>query len=90
MVVVHLTAVLRTLVGGTEKVEASGATLREIIADVERQHPALAGRIKDAAGIRPEVVLAVDGIEAFSVDQPVPEGAEVYILAAVAGGSGSR
>ncbi|MEO9254625.1 MAG: MoaD/ThiS family protein [Tepidiformaceae bacterium] len=86
MTAVHVTAVLRPLVGGENTLEASGATLRAVVADLERQYPALAGRIVDAVGLRPEVFLAIDGEEAFSLDQQVPVGAEVHILPAIAGG----
>ena len=86
MTAVHLPAVLRPLAGGASTVEASGATLRALVADLERQYPALAGRVVDSVGLRPEVFLAINNEEAFGLDQPVPAGAEVHILPAIAGG----
>lgn len=86
MATVHIPALLRPLTGGTSLVEAAGSTLREVIADVVRQQPALADRIADANGILPEIMIAIGDTEAMSVDAPVPEGAEVWVLPALAGG----
>lgn len=86
MATVHIPALLRPLTGGTALVQAAGSTLREVIADVVRQQPALAGRISDATGILPEIMIAIGDTEAKAVDAPVPDGAEVWILPALAGG----
>jgi molybdopterin converting factor small subunit len=83
---VHIPALLQPLTGGVSRVEAAGSTLREVIADVVRQQPALAGRIADATGILPEIMIAIGDSEAKTVDTPVPEGAEVWVLPALAGG----
>lgn len=86
MATVYLPATLRPLAGGVTAVEAEGDSLRTVIANLEMQFPALAGRIADSAGIRPEICLAVGAEEAFGLDQAVPEGGEVHILPAIAGG----
>jgi molybdopterin synthase sulfur carrier subunit len=86
MALVFIPVMLRPLVGGNEKAEARGSTVREIVNDLLRQYPGLEGRILDGEGIRPEVFIAIDGAEAFGLEAPVPEGAEVHILAAMAGG----
>ena len=72
--------------GGVRKVEAAGSTLREVIADLDRQHPGVGPRIIDAGGIRPEVLVAVGSNEAFGPDTPVDPNDEVIILPAIAGG----
>ena len=86
MATVHIPALLRPLTGGASLVEAAGSTLRDVIADVVRQQPALAGRIADAHGILPEIMIAIGDTEAMHVDAPVPDGAEVCVLPALAGG----
>jgi molybdopterin converting factor small subunit len=86
MATVHIPALLRPLLGGKDKVQATGETLRAVIVDLERQYPALAGRVIDAAGIRPEIALAVGNEEAFGLDQAVPADGDVHILPAIAGG----
>ena len=86
MATVHLPATLRPLAGGATVVEAEGSSLRTIIANLEAQFPALAGRIADGAGIRPEICLAIGSEEAFGLDQAVPADGEVFVLPAIAGG----
>ncbi len=86
MVTVFIPLIFRPLTGGTAKVPANGSTVREVIADLERQFPATKGYVIDDAGFRPEVFVAVNDEEAFGLDTPVPDGAEVHILPAIAGG----
>ncbi len=83
---VLLPALLRPLAGGASSVEASGATLRAVIADLDRQFPGLRDRIVDAGAIRPDVMIAVDPDEVRDLDAPVPPGSEVHVLPAIAGG----
>jgi molybdopterin converting factor small subunit len=87
MATVFIPAILRPLAGGVEKAEAGGGTVREVVSDLVRQYPGLKGRVVDGEGIRPEVFIAVGGEEAFGLDAPVPAGAEVHILPAMAGGA---
>lgn len=78
--------IFRPLTGGVAQVPTNGSTVREVIADLERQYPSTKGYVIDEAGFRPEVFVAVNDEEAFGLDTPVPEGAEVHILPAIAGG----
>lgn len=86
MVTVFIPAILRQYTAGTAQVPAAGGTLRAVIEDLERQHPALRGRVLEDGVLRPEVFIAVGAVEAFGLDVAVAEGAEVHILAAIAGG----
>ena len=45
--------------GGATRVNAAGSTLREVIADLDRQHPGVGEKIIDSGGIRPEVLVAL-------------------------------
>jgi molybdopterin converting factor small subunit len=83
---VFIPGMLRPLAGGATSLEVPGATLRELVAELVRIHPGLDGRIVDENGARPEVFLAINGEESFSLDQAVPAGAEVHIMPAIAGG----
>ena len=83
---VHLPALLRPLAGGATWVEARGASLRDVIDDVERRHPGLRERIIDNGAIRPDVMVAIDADEVRDLDAPVPATSEVHILPAIAGG----
>jgi len=83
---VLIPALLRPLAGGASSVEASGATLRAVIDDLERRHPGLRDRIVDAGAFRPDVMIAIDADEVRDLDTPVAAGSEVHILPAIAGG----
>jgi molybdopterin converting factor small subunit len=86
MATVFLPALLRPLAGGAATVETQGATLQEVLDDLERQHPGLKERVVDGGLFRPEVFVAIDGTEAFGLGDAVGPAAEVRILPAIAGG----
>jgi molybdopterin converting factor small subunit len=83
--------VLRQDAGGAREVEASGATVRELLEDLVARLPALGDRIYDGAAIRSYVNVYVDGEDVRTrggLDAPVREGATVVLLPAMAGGRG--
>ena len=86
MVTVHIPAMLRPLAGGAASFAATGGTVRAVLEDVRNRHSSLIERIMDGNGLRPEVFVAINGEEAFGLDQAVPDGSELYILPAIAGG----
>src|SRR2546428_12015823 len=49
-VTVRLPGALRDVTGGETRLTASGATLREVIADIDRRHPGFAARVLDPSG----------------------------------------
>jgi MoaD family protein len=82
---------LRTLTDGASETEASGATVAELIEDLEARHPGFRERLLDEAGglrrfvnvyVNEEDVRFQDGMST-----PVPEGSSISIIPAVAGGS---
>ncbi|HEX5478350.1 MAG TPA: MoaD/ThiS family protein [Dehalococcoidia bacterium] len=86
MVTVRLPASLQPLAGGAASVESDGATLRALIDDLERRFPDLGERLLEAGAIRGDVMIAVGADETRELDAPLPDGAEVHILPAIAGG----
>ena len=89
-VTVRLPGSLRDAVGGEAKVQASGATLDAVFADIERRHPGFRARILDAAGgIRSYVNVYVgedDARAGSGLATAVADGAEVMVIPAMAGG----
>ena len=85
--VVHLPRSLVALFPGTERrVEARGATVADVIADLDRQVPGIASRVLDAGPtIRSHLNVFVAGDRA-GLQTPVPAGADVHIIPAVSGG----
>ena len=89
-VTVRLPGVLRDAVGGEAKIEASGATLADVFADIDRRHPGFRSRVLDDRGtIRSYVNVYVGDIDARDsggLGTAVPEGGEVMVIPAMAGG----
>ena len=85
--IVHLPRSLVSLFPDADRrMEAHGATVLEVITDLERQVPGLDNRVLDAGpSIRTHLNIFVDG-ERSSLDTVVPPGAEVHVIPAVSGG----
>ncbi len=81
---------LRNLTGGKDTVDAAGATVGEIIADLDKNYPGLKTRLCDESGkIRRFVNFYINGEDIrFMQDQEtlVKENDEVSIVPAIAGG----
>ena len=78
---------LYSYTGGKAEVEASGTTLAEALAHLDRQYPGLRFRIVDEQDrIRPHIKLFVKSELAPSVSQPVDPQDEIHIICALSGG----
>jgi sulfur-carrier protein len=89
-VTVRIPTVMRPLTGGAASVEASGATLREVVDDLVGGHPGLRDRLLGDDGNLRKFVNVFVGDEDVryleGLDTPVPDGTEVTVIPAVAGG----
>lgn len=89
-VTVRLPGTLRDAVGGDTKIQAAGRTLAELFADIDRRHPGFRARVLDDRGaIRSYVNVYVGDVDARSsggLDTAVPDGSEVMVIPAMAGG----
>ena len=87
---VRIPTILRTFTGGSAEVTAEPGTLREVLAGLDASYPGLAGRIVDDAGNLRRFVNVYVGEEdvrfAQGMETPVPSGAHVSVIPAVAGG----
>jgi sulfur-carrier protein len=87
---VRVPTILRSYTGGATEVTAEPGTLREVIAGLDAAYPGLAGRILDESGKIRRFVNVYVGDEdvrfAGGLDTPVPAGAHVSVIPAVAGG----
>jgi molybdopterin converting factor small subunit len=78
---------LRGYTGGAKEVEATGSTLRDVLADLDRQFPGFRFRVIDEQDrVRPHILIFVGGERCEDVAAPVPAGAEVFIAGALSGG----
>ena len=72
---------------GAAEVEAEGATLDELLRDLDRRHPGLRFRIVDEQDrMRPHVRFFVDGEQVFDLGQRLEPGQSVQIVQALSGG----
>ena len=87
---VRIPTILRTYTGGESEVTADGATLAEVLDDLEANHAGIKARVLDErATIRRFVNVYVgnDDVRFLeSLATPTPEGAQISIIPAVAGG----
>jgi sulfur-carrier protein len=87
---VRIPTILRAYTGGSAEVPAEPGTLREVIAGLDASYPGLAGRILDDSGKLRRFVNVYVGDEdvrlAQGLDTKVPEGGQVSVIPAVAGG----
>ena len=87
---VRIPTILRTFTGGQAEVAADPGTLREVLAGLDATYPGLSGRIVDDTGNLRRFVNVYVGEEdvrfAQGLETPVPSGAHVSVIPAVAGG----
>lgn len=87
---VRIPTILRTYTGGQAEVATDPGTLREVLAGLDAAYPGLAGRLVDDTGNLRRFVNVYVGEEdvrfAQGLETPVPSGAHVSVIPAVAGG----
>jgi sulfur-carrier protein len=78
---------LRSYTGDRSEVEASGATIAQVLADLDRNYPGIRFRMIDEQdAIRRHIRIWVNKDEARALDIPVTERDEVIIFQALSGG----
>ncbi|MGZ4119863.1 MAG: MoaD/ThiS family protein [Actinomycetota bacterium] len=87
---VRIPTPLRSATGGAAEVSVDAKTVREMVADLERRHPGIRDRICEESGEIRRFVNVFVGDEDIrflqGLDTPIPEGTQVSIIPAVAGG----
>ena len=87
---VRIPTILRTYTGGESEVDAAGATLSEVLDDLDASYAGIKGRILDESGqLRRFVNIYVGNDDVRFLDNlatPTPDGAQISVIPAVAGG----
>jgi molybdopterin converting factor small subunit len=87
MATVKLRAPLKDLAGGNREVTLDGASVGEVLRELERRHPRITGWVLDEQGrVRRHVNVFVDG-ERVREDALVAPGATLHVLPSISGGS---
>ena len=78
---------LRSYTAQRSEVEASGASLAELLADLERQFPGIRFRMVDEQDrLRPHMRLFVNRVETRDLATRLASGDEVHVFQALSGG----
>lgn len=78
---------LRSYTSGKSEVEASGRTVRDVLADLDRQFPGFRFRVIDEQDrVRRHIILFVAGERTDDLALPIPADAELHIVGALSGG----
>ena len=87
---VRIPTILRTYTSGESEVSAQGATLAEILDDLDSSYSGIKGRILDESGqLRRFVNVYVGNDDVRFLDNletPTPDGSQISVIPAVAGG----
>ncbi|GAA4093922.1 MoaD/ThiS family protein [Nonomuraea sp. NPDC050663] len=87
---VRIPTILRTYTGGSSDVSGEGATLRDVLQKLDADYPGIGARILDESGKIRRFVNVYVGEEdvrfAEGLDTATPEGVQISIIPAVAGG----
>ncbi len=71
----------------TPEVEATGATLAELLADLDRQYPGLRFRVIDEQdNMRGHMRFFVNGVQVFGLTHALHPTDEVFLVQALSGG----
>lgn len=86
MATVKLRAPLKDLAGGNREIAIEGASVGEVLRELERRHPRIEGWVLDEHGrVRRHVNVFVDG-ERVREDAAVASDATVHVLPSISGG----
>ncbi len=87
---VRVPTILRSYTGGESEVSAEGSTLAEVLDDLEASYTGIRGRVLDDNGrLRRFVNVYVGNEDVRFLDDlatPTPDGVQVSVIPAVAGG----
>jgi sulfur-carrier protein len=89
-ITLRLPTVLAKAAGGQTVHQAKGATVGDVVADLSAKYPELGTRLRDAKGEPyPYVIFYLDDEDIRfqnGFKTPVPDGAEIVVVPAIAGG----
>jgi molybdopterin converting factor small subunit len=84
---VRVASPLRSYTAGAATLTAAGATISQLLVNLERAHPGMRFRMIDEQDrIRPHIRIFVNMREVKSLDEPLGERDEVHLICALSGG----
>ena len=87
MATVFIPSLMRKMTGDRETVVVSGSTVREVINNLEAEHPGMKDQLVDKFRLKGNITVAVDGeVSPLGILEKVGEDSEVHFLPAIGGG----
>ena len=87
MPIVAIPSLLRNLTNGKESITVPGATIREVINNLESRYPGLKARLCEDDRIKPGIAVYINGLlTRGSLLERVDADAEIHFLPAIGGG----
>lgn len=88
MATVFIPSLMQKLSDGKSKVEIEGASVRQIVNNLEAEYPGFKERLVDDGRIKGNISVAIDGeITPLGMLEKVGENSEVHFLPAIGGGA---
>ena len=88
MATVYIPSLMQKLSDGKSKVEIEGASVRQIVNNLEAEYPGFKERLVDDGRIKGNISVAIDGeITPLGMLEKVGENSEVHFLPAIGGGA---
>jgi molybdopterin converting factor small subunit len=87
MATVFIPSLMQSLTAGENQVKVEGATVRQIVNNLDSVFPGMKDRLVDGNRIKPNISVAIDGeITPLGMLEKVGENSEVHFLPAISGG----
>ena len=84
---VYIPPLLTALTGGAAEIEVEGATVAQIIQNLDVRFPGLRDRLVEQDRLRPNIAVAVDGdISPIGLAEAVLATSEIHFITAIRGG----
>ena len=88
MATVFIPSMMRKFTAGAQQVEVEGATVRQVIRNLDLIHPGVKGWLVEGNRLKPNISVAIDGtVSSVGLLEPVSEEAEIHFVAAISGGA---
>lgn len=87
MATVFIPSLMQSLTAGEHQVQVEGATVRQIVNNLDSAYPGMKERLVEGNRIKPNISVAIDGeITPMGMLEKVGENSEVHFLPAISGG----
>ncbi len=88
MATVFVPSLMQNLTGGAHRVQIAGATVRQVIDNLDDAYPGVKERLVEDGRVKPNISVAVDGeVTPLGMLEKVGENSEVHFLPAIGGGA---